>query len=106
MSEYSLDEPGFAPPVPPVPPSSSESSVETPVDGRRKCSSCPKRMSKSWLTDIRFVFLVGVSIVILIAVATSAWSGQRRKFLNMRNIASPLNPGNRLLVRLLFLLLL
>ena len=46
MSEYSLDEPGFAPPVPPVPPSSSESSVETPVDGRRKCSSCPRRMSK------------------------------------------------------------
>ena len=34
MSEYSLDEPGFTPPVPPVPPS-SESSVETPVDGRR-----------------------------------------------------------------------
>ena len=46
MSEYSLDEPGFAPLVPPVPPSSSESSVETPVDGRRKCSSCPRRMSK------------------------------------------------------------
>ena len=37
---------GFAPPVPPVPPLSSESSVETPVDGRRKCSSCPRRMSK------------------------------------------------------------
>ena len=34
MSEYSLDEPGFTPPVPPVPPS-SESLVETPVDGRR-----------------------------------------------------------------------
>ena len=46
MSEYSLDEPGFAPPVPPVPPSSSESSVETPVDSRHKCSSCPRRMSK------------------------------------------------------------
>ena len=46
MSEYSLDEPGFAPPVPPVPPSSSESSVEPPVDGRRKCVSCPRRMSK------------------------------------------------------------
>ena len=46
MSEYSLDEPGFTPPVPPVPPSSSESSVEPPVDGRRKCSSCPRRMSK------------------------------------------------------------
>ena len=46
MSEYSLDEPGFAPPVPPVPPSSSDSSVETPVDGRRKCIACPRRMSK------------------------------------------------------------
>ena len=46
MSEFSLDDPGFTPPVPPVPPSSSESSVETPVDGRRKCSSCPRRMSK------------------------------------------------------------
>ena len=45
MSEYSLDEPGFTPPVPPVRPSSSESSVEAPVDGRRKCSSCPRRMS-------------------------------------------------------------
>ena len=46
MSEYSLDEPGFAPPFPPVCPSSSESSVEAPVDGRRKCSSCLRRMSK------------------------------------------------------------
>ena len=46
MSEYALDEPGFTPPVPPVPPSSSESSVETPVDGRRQCSSCPRRISK------------------------------------------------------------
>ena len=46
MSEYSLDEPGFAPPVPLVPPSSSESSVETPFDGRRKCISCPRRMSE------------------------------------------------------------
>ena len=46
MSEFSLDDPGFTPPVPPVPPSSSYSSVETPVDGRRKCSSCPRRMSK------------------------------------------------------------
>ena len=46
MSDYSLDEPGFAPPVPPVTPSSSESSVETPVDGRRKCIACPRRMSK------------------------------------------------------------
>ena len=46
MSEFSLDDPGFTPPVPPVPPSSSDSLVETPVDGRRKCSSCPRRMSK------------------------------------------------------------
>ena len=46
MSEYSLDEPGFTPPVPPVPPSSLEFSVETPVDGCRKCRSCPRRMSK------------------------------------------------------------
>ena len=29
-----------------MPPSSSESSVETPVDGRRKCSSCPRWMCK------------------------------------------------------------
>ena len=46
MSEYSLDEPGFAPPVPPVPVSSSESSVDTLADGRRKCIACPRRMSK------------------------------------------------------------
>ena len=45
MSEYSLDDPGFLPPVPPAPPS-SESSIEAPSDGRRKCSSCPRRMSK------------------------------------------------------------
>ena len=45
MSDFSLDDPGFTPPVPPVPPS-SESSVVTPVDGCRKCSSCPRRMSK------------------------------------------------------------
>ena len=47
MSEYSLDEPGFKPlgnnvPVPP----SSDSSAETPSDGRRKCIACPRRMSK------------------------------------------------------------
>ena len=48
MSGYSLDEPGFRPPVTPVPvpPSSSDSSVETPSDGRRKCIACPRRMSK------------------------------------------------------------
>ena len=41
-----MDDPGFLPPVPPAPPSSSESSIEAPSDGRRKCSSCPRRMSK------------------------------------------------------------
>ena len=46
MSEFSLHDPGFTPPVPPVPPSSSDSLVETPVDGRQKCASCPRRMSK------------------------------------------------------------
>ena len=46
MSEYSLDEPGFTPPVPPVPPPSSDSSVETPADGRRKCIACPRRTSR------------------------------------------------------------
>ena len=56
MSEYSLDEPGFAPPVPPVPPSSSESSVETPADGRRKCITCPRRMSKK-LADRHTLFV-------------------------------------------------
>ena len=35
MSEYSLDDLGFPPPVPPGRRSSSISSVETPVDGRR-----------------------------------------------------------------------
>ena len=34
MSDFSLDDTGFTPPVPPVSPSSI-SSVETPVDGRR-----------------------------------------------------------------------
>ena len=34
MSKYSLDDPGFPPPVPPVT-HSSKSLVETPVDGRR-----------------------------------------------------------------------
>ena len=46
MSEFNLDDPGFMPPIPPVPPISSDSSVETPVDGRRKCSSFPRRLSK------------------------------------------------------------
>ena len=30
----------------PAPPSSSDSSVEAPSDGRRKCIACPRRMSK------------------------------------------------------------
>ena len=47
MSEYSLDEPGFKPPGNNVPvPPSSDSSLETPSDGRRKCIACPRRMSK------------------------------------------------------------
>ena len=47
MSEYSLDEPGFKPPGNSVPvPPSSDSSVETPSDGRQKCIACPRRMSK------------------------------------------------------------
>ena len=47
MSEYSLDEPGFKPPGNNVPvPPSSDSSVEAPSDGRRKCIACPRRMSK------------------------------------------------------------
>ena len=49
MSEYSLDEPGFKPPGAPVPapPSPSDSSVEAPSDGRRKCIACPRSMSKT-----------------------------------------------------------
>ena len=47
MSEYSLDEPGFKPPGNNVPvPPSSDSSMETPSDGCRKCIACPRRMSK------------------------------------------------------------
>ena len=47
MSEYSLDEPRFkAPGAPPPAPPSSDSSVETPPDARRKCIACPRRMSK------------------------------------------------------------
>ena len=47
MSEFSLDEPGFKTPgaLTPAPPS-SDSSVEAPSDGRRKCIACPRRMSK------------------------------------------------------------
>ena len=47
MSEFSLEEPGFKTPgaLTPAPPS-SDSSVEAPSDGRRKCIACPRRMSK------------------------------------------------------------
>ena len=46
-SEYSLDEPGFKTPGALVPaPPSSDSSVEAPSDGCRKCIACPRRMSK------------------------------------------------------------
>ena len=47
MSEFSLDEPGFKAPgaLTPVAPS-SDSSVEAPSDGRRKCVACPRRMSE------------------------------------------------------------
>ena len=47
MSEYSLDEPGCKThrALTPAPPS-SDSSVEAPSDGRRKCVACPRRMSK------------------------------------------------------------
>ena len=107
MSEYSLDEPGFTPPVPPVPPSSSESLVETPVDGRRKCSSCPRRMSKKSADRHTICISCRVLIAMLIIVARSAWSGRRMILLNMRIIASPSNPGSRLLRRrLLYLILL
>ena len=38
---------GLSPPGAPVPaPPSSDSSVEAPSDGRRKCIACPRRMSK------------------------------------------------------------
>ena len=39
-----------------MPPSSSESSVEPPVDGRRKCSSCPRGMCKK--SDDRHTFCI------------------------------------------------
>ena len=84
MSEYSLDEPGFPPPVPPVPPSSSESSVETPVDGRRKCSSCKKSVDRHTFC----VYCKGFNCDILI-VARSAWSGQWMISLNMRKSQFP-----------------
>ena len=89
MSEYSLDEPGFTPPVPPVPPSSSESSVETPVDGCRKVPPVPGGCVRSRLTDILFVFIVRVLIAILLIVARSAWSGRWMISLNMRKSQIP-----------------
>ena len=80
MSEYSLDdEPGFTTPGALVPaPPSSDSSVEAPSDGRRKCIACPRRMSKK--TADRHTLCVNCRgfDVTLIPVAKSAWSGRRR----------------------------
>ena len=47
MSDFSLDELGFKAPgaLTPVPPS-SDSSVESPPEVRRKCVACPRRISK------------------------------------------------------------
>ena len=80
MSEYSLDEPGFKTPgaLVPVPPS-SDSSVEAPSDGRRKCIACPWKMSKKTADHHICVLIVEVLIVTLIPVAKSTWSGRRRK---------------------------
>ena len=44
MSDVNLDEPGFSAPAGSAPPS-SDSSVDHPSDGRRKCVACPRRMS-------------------------------------------------------------
>ena len=45
MSAINLDEPGFNAPAGSTAPPSSDSSVEHPSEGRRKCVACPKRMS-------------------------------------------------------------
>ena len=45
MSEINLDEPGFTAPAVSTAPPSSDSSVDNPPEGRRKCVACPRRMS-------------------------------------------------------------
>ena len=45
MSEINLDEPGFTAPANSTAPPSSDSSVDHPPEGRRKCVACPRRMS-------------------------------------------------------------
>ena len=45
MSAINLDEPGFDAPAGSTAPPSSDSSVEHPSEGRRKCVACPRRMS-------------------------------------------------------------
>ena len=45
MSEVNLDEPGFTAPAVSAAPPSSDLSVDNPPEGRRKCVSCPRRMS-------------------------------------------------------------
>ena len=45
MSAINLDEPGFNAPAGSTAPPSSDSSVEHPSEGRRKCVACPRRMS-------------------------------------------------------------
>ena len=45
MSAINLDEPGFTAPATSNAPPSSDSSVDQPPEGRRKCVACPRRMS-------------------------------------------------------------
>ena len=45
MSAINLDEPGFNATAGSTAPPSSDSSVEPPSEGRRKCVACPRRMS-------------------------------------------------------------
>ena len=45
MSAINLDEPGFTAPANSTAPPSSDSSVDQPPEGCRKCVACPRRMS-------------------------------------------------------------
>ena len=45
MSAINLDEPGFTAPANSTAPPSSDSSVDQPPEGRRKCVACPRRIS-------------------------------------------------------------